>query len=51
MYKNDPYAKEFGISLAGTMTKLTGRILDPPSIEYKPTPKINGQVKILPQNP
>lgn len=51
MYKNDPYAKEFGISLAGTMTKLTGRILDPPSIEYKTTPKMNGQVKINPQNP
>jgi len=35
MYKKDPYAKEFGISVAGTMTKLTGRILNPPSIEYK----------------
>ena len=51
MYKTDPYAKEFGISLAGTMTRLTGRILDPPSIEYKTGPKMNGMVKILPQNP
>ena len=47
MYKNDPFAKEFGISLAGTMTKLTGRVLDPPSIDYKN----NAQVKILPKNP
>jgi len=51
MYKNDPYAREFGISLAGTMTKLTGRVLDPPTIEYKATDKFNGTVKILPQNP
>ena len=28
MYKNDPYAKEFGISLAGTMTTLTGRVFE-----------------------
>ena len=35
MYKNDPFARQFGISLAGEMTTLTGRILAPPSIEYK----------------
>jgi len=35
IYKNDPYARQFGISLSGTMSKLTGRILNPPSIEYK----------------
>jgi len=51
MYKTDPYAKEFGISLAGTMTKLTGRILDAPSISYKETEKNSGVVKILPHNP
>ena len=50
-YKNDPYAKEFGISLAGTMTKLTGRVLDPPSISYQETAKNNGVVKISEQNP
>jgi len=33
------------------MTKLTGRVLDPPTIEYKTTEKFNGAVKILPQNP
>ena len=45
MYKTDPYAKEFGISLAGTMTKLTGRILDAPSISYRQTEKSSGLVR------
>ena len=31
IYKNDPYAKEFGINIA----QLTGRFLPPPSILYK----------------
>ena len=35
VYSKDPYAKAFGISVAGEMTTLTGRILAPPSIEYK----------------
>ena len=34
MYKNDPYAKEFGICVAGEMSKLTGRVLNAPIIEY-----------------
>jgi len=51
MYKTDPYAKEFGLSLAGTMTKLTGRILNPPSISYKPNERSDGVVRITPQNP
>ena len=50
-YKNDPYAKEFGISLSGTMTKLTGRILDPPSIEYKDNGKDKNVVTINKTNP
>ena len=36
-YATDPFAKEFGISVSGEMTRLTGRILDPPSLEYKLT--------------
>eukprot|EP00092_Neocalanus_flemingeri_P072437 GFUD01089177.1.p1 GENE.GFUD01089177.1~~GFUD01089177.1.p1 ORF type:complete len:635 (+),score=195.98 GFUD01089177.1:285-1907(+) len=50
-YKNDPYAKEFGISLSGTMTKLTGRILDPPSIEYRDNGKDKNIVNINKTNP
>ena len=34
MYRDDPYAREFGISVAGEMAKLTGRVLDVPVIEY-----------------
>ena len=33
-YKDDPYCKEFGISVSGEMATLTARILDAPSIEY-----------------
>jgi len=50
-YKNDPYANEFGISVSGTMTKLTGRILDPPSIEYKDNGKDKNIVTINKSNP
>ena len=35
MYKTDPFAREFGINVAGEMTRLNGRILAPPSIEYR----------------
>ena len=34
MYRDDPYAREFGINVAGEMAKLTGRVLDAPIIEY-----------------
>merc|ERR1719228_2203489 len=51
MYKKDPYAQEFGISVAGTMTKLTGRILNPPSIEYKENGKDKNIVQINKSNP
>ena len=47
MYKKDPYAKEFGINIAGTMAQLTGRLLPPPTIEYSQ----GKQVKIIPNNP
>ena len=33
-YKDDPYCKEFGISVSGEMATLTARILDAPAIEY-----------------
>jgi len=47
MYKSDPYAKEFGINIAGNMAQVTGRILPPPSIEYSQ----GKTVKISQQNP
>jgi len=50
-YKTDPYANEFGISVSGTMSKLTGRILDPPSIEYKDNGKDKNVVNINKSNP
>ena len=34
MYRDDPFAREFGINVAGEMAKLTGRVLDAPIIEY-----------------
>ena len=34
MYKDDPYAKEFGINVSGEMATLSGRVLDAPSIKY-----------------
>ena len=33
-YKDDPYAKEFGINVSGEMATLQGRVLDAPFIEY-----------------
>lgn len=50
-YKHDPFAKEFGISVSGEMTRLTGRILDPPSIEYKESGKMRNIVNINKANP
>ena len=47
VYKSDPYAKEFGINIAGSMAQVTGRILPPPSIEYRQ----GKTVKIPQQNP
>lgn len=34
MFRDDPYAKEFGINVAGSMSKINGRILAPPALEY-----------------
>ena len=51
IYKEDPYAREFGISVSGTMSKLTGRILNPPSIEYKQKEKNKNIVEINKNNP
>ena len=34
MYKDDPFAREFGINVSGEMAKLTGRVLNAPVIEY-----------------
>ena len=50
-YKDDPHAREFGISLSGTMSRLTGRILNPPSIEYKQKEKSKNVVEINKNNP
>ena len=35
IYKNDPFAKSFNLSIADNLVQLTGRILPPPSIEYQ----------------
>jgi len=35
IYQNDPYCKEFGISFENQMAKVNGRILSPPTIQYK----------------
>jgi len=37
LFRNDPYAKEFGINVAGSMSQIKGRILAPPSIAYSQT--------------
>merc|ERR1719228_1238014 len=50
-YRKDPYANEFGISVSGEMTKLTGRILDPPALEYRETGKKRNLVTISKTNP
>ena len=34
-YEKDPYANAFGLRVQGEMTKLDGRVLDPPSLKYK----------------
>jgi hypothetical protein len=34
-FKDDPYAKEFGVSVQGSMTEVTGRVLEPPVLGYK----------------
>ena len=47
MYKTDPYCKEFGINIAGTMAQLTGRLLPPPGIQYRQ----GKEVAIAQQNP
>ena len=47
IYKNDKFAKEFGVSVAGEMGKVNGRVLPPPSIEYN-NKKV---VDIEPNNP
>ena len=47
MYQSDPYAKEFGVNVAGSMAQVTGRVLPTPSIEYRQ----GKTVKIPQQNP
>ena len=47
MYKNDQFAREFNISMAGNLVQLTGRILSPPSIDYQS----NKTVSIDPKSP
>ena len=34
-YEKDPYANAFGLRVQDEMTKLDGRVLDPPSLKYK----------------
>ena len=34
MYRDDPYAREFGINVAGEKVNMTGRVWDAPIIQY-----------------
>jgi len=34
-FANDPYAKAFDINVSGSMTKIEGRVLNPPTRVYK----------------
>ena len=33
-FTTDPYAKAFGINISDKMTKINGRVLEPPSLGY-----------------
>ena len=34
-YRNDPYANDFGLKVSGEMTKVVGRVLEPPVLKYE----------------
>jgi len=34
-FKDDPYAKEFGLSIEGVMSKISARVYDPPALAYR----------------
>merc|ERR1712129_147127 len=34
-FKNDEYAKEFGLSVEGVMSQIQARVYDPPHLAYK----------------
>ena len=34
-FKNDPYAKAFGISVQDNLSEISGRVLDAPKLEYQ----------------
>ena len=34
-FDSDRYLKEFGITVKKDMTAITGRVLEPPTLEYK----------------
>ncbi len=36
-FKNDPYAKAFGLSVESNFANVNGRVLDPPTLEYQAT--------------
>jgi len=33
-FKNDPYVKEFGLTISNSMIELRGRVLPPPKLQY-----------------
>lgn len=33
-FNNDPYLREFGLSISNSMTKVPGRVLPPPKLQY-----------------
>ena len=34
-YESDPYANNFGLKVSGVMTKVLGRVLEPPALKYQ----------------
>jgi len=43
-FKNDPYVKEFGLTVSNSMIELCGRVLPPPTLQYSGHTLLN-QVK------
>jgi len=43
-FHNDPYLKEFGLTISNSMIELSGRVLPPPKLQYG-EPSLPNQVK------
>uniref|UniRef100_A0A0K0F993 Protein argonaute-2 (inferred by orthology to a D. melanogaster protein) n=1 Tax=Strongyloides venezuelensis TaxID=75913 RepID=A0A0K0F993_STRVS len=47
-FENDPFLKNFGLSIAPKMVEATGRVIDPPGIQYGPNINPNIDTKVFP---